>query len=60
MGSQFVYELLIDVDAPEHATHVPLLDVESLKTHAYKVNLAGLEGHLAGGDGVAPRGVKCA
>jgi hypothetical protein len=60
MGSQFVYELLIDLDAPEHTAHVPLLDVETLKTHAYKVNLAGLEGHLAGGDGVAPRGVRCA
>ena len=60
MGSQFVYELLIDIDAPEHATHVPLLDVETLKTHAYKVNLAGLTANLAGGDGVAPRGVKCA
>jgi DNA primase len=60
MGSQFVYELLIDLDAPEHTAHVPLLDVETLKTHAYKVNLAGLEAHLAGGDGVAPRGVRCA
>jgi DNA primase catalytic core len=60
MGSQFVYELLIDLDAPEHTAHVPLLDVETLKTHAYKVNLAGLEAHLAGGDGVPPRGVKCA
>ena len=60
MGSQFVYELLIDIDAPEHTAHVPLLDVETLKTHAYKVNLAGLEANLAGGDGVAPRGVKCA
>ena len=48
MGSQFVYELLIDLDAPEHTAHVPLLDVETLKTHAYKVNLAGLEAHLAG------------
>ena len=60
MGSQFVYELLIDLDAPEHTAHVPLLDVATLKTHAYKVNLAGLEANLAGGDGVAPRGVRCA
>jgi DNA primase catalytic core len=60
MGSQFVYEILIDLDTPEHTAHVPLLDVATLKTHAYKVNLAGLEAHLAGGDGVAPRGVKCA
>ena len=60
MGSQFVYELLIDVDAPEHTAHVPLLDVETLKTYAYKANLAGLPGHLAGGGGVAPRGVRCA
>jgi DNA primase catalytic core len=60
MGSQFVYEILIDLDAPEHTAHVPLLDVATLKTHAYKVNLAGLPAHLAGGDGVAPRGVRCA
>jgi DNA primase len=60
MGSQFVYEILIDLDAPEHTAHVPLLDVATLKTHAYKVNLAGLEANLAGGDGVAPRGVRCA
>src|SRR5580658_5672980 len=60
MGSPFVYEVLIDLDAPEHTAHVPLLDVATLKTHAYKVNLAGLEANLAGGDGVAPRGVRCA
>jgi DNA primase catalytic core len=60
MGSQFVYEILIDLDPPEHTAHVPLLDVATLKTHAYKVNLAGLPAHLAGGDGVAPRGVRCA
>jgi hypothetical protein len=68
MGSQFVYELLIDADAPEHLAHVPLLDVARLRqTHAYETNLAGLKpnlaganGHLAGGDGVGARGVKCA
>jgi DNA primase catalytic core len=60
MGSQFVYEVLIDLDALAHTAHVPLLDVATLKTHAYKVNLAGLTANLAGGDGVAPRGVRCA
>jgi hypothetical protein len=68
MGSQFVYELLIDVDAPAHAAHVPLIDVAKLReAHAYdghlaekNLNLAGINGHLAGGNGEGPRGVKCA
>jgi DNA primase catalytic core len=61
MGAQFVYELLMDADAPEHVAHIALLDVEKLRqTFGYETNLAGLEGDLAGGDGVDPRGVKCA
>ena len=61
MGSQFVYELLIEAESPAHAAHVPLLDIEVLrKTHAYESNLAEKTGHLAGGDGAGPRGVRCA
>jgi DNA primase len=68
MGSQFVYELLIDADAPAHAAHVPLIDVAKLReAHAYddslaekNMHLAGRNGHLAGGYGAGPRGVKCA
>ncbi len=61
MGSQFVYELLIEADAPTGAAHIPLLDVTKLRQkHAYDPNLAGESGHLAGGDGMGARGVKCA
>ena len=45
---------LRDPDRPRRArdtAHVGLIDVESLKTHAYKVNLAGLGADLAGGGG---------
>ena len=59
MGSLFVYELLIDAEANPQAAHIALIDVEQLrKTHAYDSNLAGKNGHLAGGDGVGPRGAK--
>ena len=69
LGSQFVYELLLDADAPETVAHVSLIDVECLRTaprqpasaHDYKTNLAGLEGgvageigHLAGGGTTVP------
>jgi DNA primase catalytic core len=57
MGSQFVYELLIDADANPQSAHIALIDVEKLrKKHAYDPNLAGENGDLAGGDGVGPRG----
>ncbi len=61
LGSQFVYEVLFDLDAPEAVAHVGLLAVESLRTHDYKTNLAGFgagvagrNGHLTGGDGTPP------
>jgi DNA primase catalytic core len=57
MGSQFVYELLIDAEANPQAAHIALIDVAELrKKQAYDSNLAGEKGHLAGGDGVGPRG----
>jgi len=57
MGSQFVYELLIDAEANPQVAHIALIDVEKLrKKCAYDPNLAGERGHLAGGDGVGPRG----
>ena len=57
MGSQFVYELLIDAAANPQAAHIALIDVEKLrKKHGYDLNLAGETSHLAGGDGVGPRG----
>ena len=59
MGSQFVYELLIDADANPQTAHIPLLDVEQLRrNYGYGANLAGENDNLAGGDGVGPRGAK--
>jgi DNA primase len=65
LGSQFVYEFLLDLDAPETVAHVGLIDVECLRTatqaHDYKTNLAGFvggvagqNGHLAGGGQTPP------
>jgi hypothetical protein len=42
LGSQFVYEVLFDLDAPEALAHVGLLAVESLRAHDYKSNLGVL------------------
>jgi DNA primase catalytic core len=60
LGSQFVYEVLFDLDAPESVAHVGLLDVAKLNHH-YTANLAGFgagvagrNGHLAGGGGTPP------
>ena len=50
LGSQFVYELLLDLDAPEAVAHVGLIDVKVL-AHGYKTNLAG----FGGGGGGAKR-----
>jgi DNA primase len=60
LGSQFVYELLLDPAVPEAVAHVGLIDVECLRTatqtHADNRKVAGLargvaepNGHLAGG-----------
>ena len=67
LGSQFVYELLLDLDAPEAVAHVGLIDVEKLrqgynnKVAGSTANLAGFSrgvagqnGHLAGGGTKAP------
>jgi hypothetical protein len=64
LGSQFVYEVLFDLDAPDAVAHVGLLDVAKLKeggTHHYTANLAGFglgvaarNGHLAGDDETLP------
>lgn len=57
MGSQFVYELLIDAEANPQAAHIALIDVAELgEKHTYTANLAGKKGRLAGGDGVGRRG----
>jgi len=63
-GSQFVYELLVDVNAAETIAHIGLIDVTRLSstaTHDYESNLAGFgpgvagqNGHLAGGGQTGP------
>jgi DNA primase catalytic core len=60
LGSQFVYEVLFDLDAPEAVAHVGLLDVAKL-SHDYTANLTGFAGgvagqnrHLTAGDGTPP------
>jgi len=60
LGSQFVYEMLLDADAPEAVAHIGLIEVAKLR-HDYETNLtgfsrgvAGQNGHLAGGGGTPP------
>jgi len=60
LGSQFVYEILFDLDTPEALAHIGLIDVAKLR-HGYESNLAGLSvgvagqnGHLAGGGETPP------
>ena len=59
-GSQFIYEILFDLDAPEAVAHVGLIEIAKLR-HDYKTNLtgfcrgvAGQNGHLAGGGETPP------
>jgi hypothetical protein len=64
LGSQFVYEILFDLEAPETLTHVGLIDLETLRTatswrtatetHHYNTNLAGFAVGVAGGGQTAP------
>jgi DNA primase len=60
LGSQFVYEMLLDADTPEAIAHIGLIEVAKLR-HDYKTNLtgfaggvAGQNGHLTGGDEMPP------
>jgi DNA primase len=60
LGSQFVYEMLLDADAPEAVAHIGLIDTAKLR-HDYETNLAGFSrgvagqnGHLAGGGEMPP------
>jgi DNA primase len=60
LGNPFLYEWLLDLDAPETVAHVGLIDVDTLR-HDYNAEVAGLDGgvagktdHLAGGGKTAP------
>jgi hypothetical protein len=50
LGSQFVYEMLLDADAPEAVAHIGLIDTAKLR-HAYETNLTGFAGGVAGQNG---------
>ena len=62
LGGSFVYELMIDADAPEHVAHIRLIDVETLRTACnygagvavFKPGVAGQNGEVAEGDGTPP------
>lgn len=52
LGSQFVYELLIDAKAPEKVAHIGLIEVAQLRRkYGYESNLAGFDGGVAGQNG---------
>jgi len=67
LGSQFVYEMLLDTDTTEAVAHIGLIDTAKLR-HDYKTQMAGgaatltgfaagvagQNGHLTGGDGTPP------
>lgn len=60
LGSQFVYEMLLDADTPEAVAHIGLIDTAKLQ-HDYETNLTGLSngvagqnGHLTAGDATPP------
>ena len=57
LGSQFVYEALFDIDAPESVAHIGLIEVESL-AHAYDREVTGFEGGVSGKNGRVTGGDK--
>jgi hypothetical protein len=50
MGSQFVYEALFEIGAPESLAHIGLIEVESL-AHAYDREVSGFDGGVSGENG---------
>jgi hypothetical protein len=50
LGSQFVYEMLLDANTPEAVAHIGLIDTAKLR-HDYKINLTGFAGGVAGQNG---------
>lgn len=59
LGSSFVYELMIDADAPEAVAHIGLIDVAELKKlHAYDGRVAGFGPGVAGQNGEVAGGGK--
>jgi hypothetical protein len=67
LGSQFVYEMLLDADAPEAVAHIGLIDTAKLRRDyetklaggaanlaGFSPGVAGQNGHLAGGGETPP------
>lgn len=62
LGSPFVYELLVNLDATEKLAHIGLIDVERLRqAHGYDAKVSGFEagvpgqnGPVTGGDQTGP------
>lgn len=52
LGGSFVYELMIDADAPAHVAHIGLIDVAELrKKYGYAEGVAGFGPGVAGQNG---------
>ncbi len=52
LNNQLLYEVLMDVDAPENIAHIGLIDVAELRRkHHYNGRLAGFDPRLAGSNG---------
>jgi hypothetical protein len=66
LGGGFVYELMIDADAPAHVAHIGLIDVEELRKKCnygagvagFGPGVAGQNGEVAGGDKAPPPAPK--
>jgi DNA primase len=59
LGGGFVYELMIDPDAPAHVAHIGLIDVEDLKKkYGYGEGVAGFGPGVAGQNGEVAGGEK--
>lgn len=57
LGGSFVYELMIDADAPGHVAHIRLIDVETLRAgHDYAEGVAGFGLGVAGETGQVAEG----
>ena len=61
LGSEFVYEILFDLDAPETVAHVGLIEVAELRgRHDYKTNLTGFSPGVSGQNGQVTGGGETA
>jgi len=59
LGSAFVYELMIDAEAPQHVAHIGLIDVQELRRKCgYGAQVAGQTGAVAAGGDACPPPLK--